>query len=158
MTEEIKKELLHKAGALLARRAHSRGELHEKLLACAEDESVEWALNRLESLNLLNDAEFAYNFALGRMKRQGWSASKIIEALLRRQVDKDVAESAIARIQDEAPEKFSIAYHLKEYCRKKGEPANLNDVRKAILHLRRCGFEEEDIFQALRKSCPNSKW
>jgi SOS response regulatory protein OraA/RecX len=156
MEEDDEKTLLQKAGALLAQRSYSCGELQSKLMERYAKEQVEIALKRLESLNLLNDAEYAYNFALGHMKRQGWSPSKALEALLKRQVDKDVAESAIARIRDEGTEEGSLEYYLKNYCRKKGAPANIKELKRLLAHLRRGGFEEEDIFRALKELCPNT--
>ncbi len=53
---DVQKKLLNKAGAILGRRPHSRGELRLKLLRYGAETEVEAALDRLQELNLLNDA------------------------------------------------------------------------------------------------------
>ncbi len=140
----------------MARRAYSRGELQDKLMEYAEKAQVEMALDRLESLNLLNDADYAYNFALYRIRRHGWGASKVIDSLLKRRVDKDVIESAMVRIRNEGIQEISLQTQIEKYCRKKGQPASSKDIEKMISHLRRCGFEEEDITYALKEALSNS--
>ena len=86
--------LMKRAAAFIARRAHSRGELRRKLSAAAEEGAqkddakiysaaeIETVLDRLERLNLLNDAEYAYNFAFSRIHDSGWGEEKVREALM----------------------------------------------------------------------------
>jgi SOS response regulatory protein OraA/RecX len=156
MAADIQKELLQKAGAILARRSFSRGELREKLLKIADRAQVEIALDRLERLNLLNDAEYAYNFALYRIKQKGWSAAKVFNSLLKRWIERSVIESAIARIQDEGVEKSSLDFLIKNYREKKGRPLLFKDIAKLVGRLRRRGFDEDDIFQALEQAIPGA--
>jgi len=63
MAAEPSKRLLHKAGRLLARRAYTRGELRTRLAKGGNEEDIAGVLDQLETINLLNDAETAYNFA-----------------------------------------------------------------------------------------------
>ena len=63
MDNERHKLLMKKAGALLARRAYTRGELRDRLVKTSGETPVESILDRLEQLNLLNDAAYAYNLA-----------------------------------------------------------------------------------------------
>jgi SOS response regulatory protein OraA/RecX len=154
MNANVQKMLLQKAGALLARRPYSRGGLRDKLAKSADQVQVEIALNRLESHSLLNDAEYAYNFALGRIKRQGWSPVKVFDSLLKRHVEQNTIESAMARIQNEGGEESFLDLYIKQYCRKRSWPVDPKDVRKLISHLRRRGFDEDDIFRALKQAIP----
>jgi len=151
---ELHKVLLNKAGALLARRPYSRGELKDKLSKLADESQVEAAIGRLEQLNLLNDAEYAYNFALYRMKQQGWSPARVQESLLRRQVGQDIVESALERAQTNLGGVSAIVSCVRKFCEKSGLPADLKQTRRLIAHLHRRGFDEESIAAALRETIP----
>ncbi len=152
MDANVSKTLFKKAGELLARRSHSRGELKDELLKFAGPAQVETTLDRLESLHLLNDAEYAYNFALDRMKRRGWSPAKTFDALVQRRVQQNAIEAVLARIQNEEGEKFSLQSCIERYCSRKGLPSNPKDVGKLISRLRRRGFDEDDIISALKQA------
>ena len=154
MDAEIQKKILKKAGAFLARRAHSRGELKQKLMKLAPEPEVESALDRLEKLNLLNDPEYAYNFALCRMKQDGWGQAKIHESLLRRQIPESAIQSAIERAWSELDEESALSEYLKRRFLKKKLPQDPNVLRKLIVHLRRRGFDEENISRVLKRMFP----
>ncbi len=146
--------LLNKAGALLARRSYSRGELRDKLAKVVPESPLDPVLDRLEQLNLLNDADYAYNFAFCRIQQEGWSPAKVQSSLLRRQVDPTTVENALKRVRDELGDKPALANYVRKYCGKKGLPPDLAGVRKLILHLRRRGFDDESIFGTLREMIP----
>ncbi|MDR1733433.1 MAG: recombination regulator RecX [Oscillospiraceae bacterium] len=73
---DAEKQLMDRAGRLLARRAHSRTELEQKLLHPGANRpepdlsAVKNVLDRLEALNILNDADFAAAYA-GELHRKG---------------------------------------------------------------------------------------
>jgi len=138
----------------LARRAQSRGELKQKLTRLAPEPEVESALDRLEELNLLNDPEYAYNFALCRMKQNGWGRAKIHESLLRRQVGEAAIASAIDRAWSELDEESALSEYLKRRFLKIKQPQDPNGLRKLVVHLRRRGFNEENIFRVLKRMFP----
>jgi len=154
MESEIYRLLMKKAGALLARRSYSRGELRDRLAKTAGELPIDPVLNRLEQLNLLNDADYAYNFAFCRIQQEGWSPAKVQTSLLRRQVDATTVENALKRVRDELGDKPALASYVRKYCGKRGLPSDLAGVRKLILHLRRRGFDDESIFGALREMIP----
>ncbi len=153
MDNDSHKLLMKKAGALLARRAYSRGELRDRLTNLSGETPVEDVLDRLEQLNLLNDADYGYNFALCRI-RQGWSTAKVEQSLLRRQIDRDTAKDALERVRNELGDQSAVASYLQNYCEKKGVPTDLKGLRKLALHLRQRGFEEEIVSDALRRMIP----
>jgi regulatory protein len=152
------KQLMQKAGALLARRSYSRGELKDRLAKIAGVSGLEPVLDRLEQLNLLNDADYAYNFALCRIGRDGWSPARVERSLLRRQLSRATAEGAIARVQSELGHEAALAGYVREYCGRRGFPADLKSLRRLILHLRRRGFEEELIVNVVQPMIPASLW
>jgi SOS response regulatory protein OraA/RecX len=159
MTEDqAYKRLLGQAGLLLARRAFSRGELRDRLLGSAGEAVVERVLERLTSLNLLNDSDYAYNFASRRMKQDRWGPVKVKHALKRRFVAPEVADSAIERVRAEVGEDLVLEAFLKTSCRTGGWPRNRREIHKLLLRLRRRGFSDEVIFNTLRRRLPASAW
>jgi regulatory protein len=154
MDAELQKTLMKKAGLLLARRAYSRGELRMKLAKMAGDSEIESALDRLEQLNLLNDADYAYNFAVYRIRQEGWGPAKVRDSLLRRHLSQAIVESALERIRDELGEELALTDCIKKRCGKQALPANPKDVQKLISYLRRRGFDDDSIFRALKRMLP----
>jgi regulatory protein len=154
MDSELQKAILKKASALLARRAYSRGELRIKLAKMAEDIEIEHALNRLDQLNLLNDDDYAYNFALYRVQREGWGPAKVRHSLLGRHLSRAAIESALQRVQNDLGEETVLLEHIQKYCRKRRPPVDRKDMQKLILHLRRRGFDSNAISRALKRMVP----
>lgn len=150
--------LMRKAGALLARRSYSRGELKNRLTKIAGEFPLEPILDRLEQLNLLNDADYAYNFALCRIGQKGWSPAKVERSLSGRHVDRLTVESALERVRSELGNESALASYVQEYCSRRGYPADLKSLRKLILHLRQRGFDEENIFDVVRPMISASLW
>lgn len=157
MDIDLHKLLLKKAGALLARRAYSRLELQTKLAEFGDERQVESALQHLERLNLLNDADYAYNFALRRIRRHGWSSARIQNALLAHHVGGAIIELALVKVQMESGgEESGIREYVHKRYGKSGLPADPKGVRKLILHLQHRGFDEATIFGALRGVIPDA--
>ena len=156
MESDIQKQLLKKAGELLAKRSYSRGELRRKLEKYGDKEHVEMVLNRLMSLKLLNEEEYAYNFALRRIQQQGWSLARIIDSLRNRQVDQRTIDLAMARIRNESGAEGAIDACIRQYCEKRGLPSDPEKIRKIVSHLSRRGFDEDEIFHALKQAIPEA--
>jgi SOS response regulatory protein OraA/RecX len=154
MDTEIQKKLLKSAGAFLAKRAHGRAELKQKLMRVAPEPEVETALDRLEQLNLLNDTEYAYNFALCRMKQDGWGGTKIRESLLLRQVPESAILAGMERAGAELDEGSVLSAYLKRRFLNKKPPEDSKFLRRLVLHLRRRGFDEENISRVLNRMFP----
>ena len=154
--------LMKRAAAFIARRAHSRGELLRKLIGGHENDEafnaeIETVLDRLEHLNLLNDAEYAYNFALNKIKDSGWGEEKVREALYDRAVAKAVVVRALDRVREEiAPEGMDDALmeYVKDYCRKHGTPSTVKEARKLAVRLAGRGFDEDRTAGALQRVIP----
>jgi regulatory protein len=158
MEADPAKKLMSKAGALMARRSYSRGELRDKLAKHGEAPQIETVLDRLEQLNLLNDAEYAYNSAVRWMRQEGWGTIKIRSTLLRRQVSGPIAEAATERVQLEFGEKRSLESYLDRRDRIRPMPGNRKGVHKLMLSLQRRGFNSETIWEVLRERIPASAW
>jgi SOS response regulatory protein OraA/RecX len=150
--------LMKRAAALLARRSYSRGELRGKLLPMADAGQVETTLDRLEQLNLLNDAEYAYNFALYRIGREIWGAAKVTAALRRRYVEPEIIEDALRRVQSELGSETVPVEYMQKFCGEHWPPTDPAHIRKLIMHLRRRGFGETTIERALKRILPPSAY
>ena len=150
---------MHKAGALLSRRAYSRGELRGKLSGLpVKPEELEGVLDRLEELDLLNDAKYAYNFASNRIKEKGWGPLKVRHALLRRMVPAPTVESALGRVRSEAGDRPLLERYLERYWRTRKIPGNRDELRRLIGHLSRRGYRDELIVDVLRRAVPGEAW
>ena len=159
---------MKRAAALIAGRAHSRGELRRKLAASQKTEEspkieeIEAVLDRLEYLNLLNDAEYAYNFAFYRVNDSVWGEEKVREALIVRDVARAVIDRALRRVREEnSPDggpgedtDAALTEYVKGYCRKHGTPSSLKDAQKLARRLAGRGFDEDKIIGALQRIIP----
>jgi regulatory protein len=149
---ELHKKLQKKAVALLARRAYSRWEICEKLLGMAEKSIVDIVLDRLEQLELLNDRDYAYNFALYRVGREGWGPEKIRRALSMRHVSAPDISNALEQIRLLVGDDYALREYLKKYLAKKGMPENKSGVRNLITHLIRRGYNRNSIVSVLKQT------
>jgi regulatory protein len=146
--------IMEMAGKLLARRAYSRGELREKLAKKSQENSLDPVLDHLEKLNLLNDTEYAYNFALYRIGSEGWSSAKVTAALRRRYVAPSIIETVLERVFEELGETAPLLNYLKKRYGKIGPPRDHEAVNRLVVQLRRRGFDESTIYSALKEIIP----
>ena len=158
MEADLHKRLMERAGALLRRRAHSRGELSLKLSEFAGSEDVEKTLDRLQELDLLNDARYAYNFALHRLTETGWGPLKVSEALRFRKLSTELIESVLEKIGREIGFEPILTNYLERHCRKIGLPSDRKNIHRLFQHLQRRGFAEEHIYSVLRRKVPAEAW
>lgn len=151
-------KLLSRALDFLRRRALSRFELATRLAPHADPSEVGLVLDRLVELNLLNDGEYAYNFAFYRLFRKGWGPLKVRNELLRRQVDPKLIESALDRVLQERDVESLLADYLERHCGRNGWPGDRRQLRRLISHLRSRGFPEEFIYRILKHRIPAVVW
>ena len=158
MNAALQKKLQKKAAALLVRRAYSRGEMRLKLRKLADGPETDLVLDRLEELKLLNDVDYAYNFALSHVGRDGWGPGKIRNGLLRRRVCDSVINDALYRIAAETGADYGLPDYLNKYFGKRGLPEDATGIQKLIAHLRRRGFPAESIKRVLNNMLPSDIW
>ena len=95
---------LDRAVACLAARAHSKHEIEQKLLRVGYRPcTVEMVLYKLEREHLLNDADFARQWVEARSGRT-MGKRRIAQELQRKGVSREVAESALEEVDEEADE------------------------------------------------------
>lgn len=156
--DEQYRMLLRKAGSLLAKRSYSRGQLRDRISRYAGELPLEPVLVRLEQLNLLNDEDYAYNFAFCRIRQQGWGPARVRRLLLQRQVDPATVASVLDRIAGEVDNESVLLEYVEKHCAKKGLPTDHKGARKLVLHLRRRGFDFNAITRALKRILPATVW
>ena len=154
----INGKLMQKAGALLGRRAYSRGELQVRLAQAGPPHEIEEVLAHLQDVGLLNDAEYAYNFASRRINEMAWGDGKVYHSLVRRQISPHLAEAAMQRVHQEVSEELVLCRYLERKACRGRLPSDRKAIRKLIAHLRSRGFSENLIWRCLRERIPAAGW
>ncbi len=129
---------LNKAVALLAVRARSKGEIEQKLLAAGYRPcTAEMVIYKLEKEHLLNDAEFAAQWAESRMHSKVGSR-RIAMELRRKGVSADKVADALESIPEDEQLRNAVALAEKAAARAKdGEDRRKTYQRTAALLSRR---------------------
>lgn len=159
--EESKKRLLDADGLwayalkVLGGRAHSTGELKEKLRRRASRlGDVEDILARLKDHGYLNDQRFAENFAASRLANDKFGRTRVIQDLRQRRVAPALAERTAREVYQDVNEESLI----EEWVRRKYRLASREhlfeedkDLAAAYRRLLRAGFRTGDIVRVLKR-------
>jgi regulatory protein len=142
-----------RALTLLEFRARSVAELRRKLREKGEPaEDVERVLARLIDQKLLDDVEYARQFARSKLLGAGASRWRIIQELARQGVGREIAERAVETLVDAEGIDPSAAVH--RVAEKKWKAlAKLDDLtrrRRLYSFLARRGFNPDEIRIALQ--------
>jgi len=148
-------DLLNYAVRALGGRAHSTGELREKLRRRAERvEDVELVLAKLKELGYLDDRRFAESYAALRLENQGLGKMRVLRDLRQRRVAPQLAEQVTEKTYQETNETDLIEEFLKRKYRGKklaeflGEEKNL---AAAFRRLRYAGFAAGTSIRVLKR-------
>jgi regulatory protein len=144
----------------LAIRAHSTGELREKLIRKAERKAdVDDAIARLREYGYLNDNRFAENFAGVKLENQGLGKTRVLRDLRERKVSGAVAERTVARVYSQVDEMELIASFIRRKVRTKAplpealeDPKELASVYRKLV---RAGFSPSNVIRALKSVARN---
>jgi regulatory protein len=148
-------DLLNYAVRALGGRAHSTGELREKLRRRAErTEDVDAVLAQLKELGYLNDQRFAESYAAARLENEGLGKMRVLRGLRQRRIAPQLAEQVTEKTYQETNEAALIGDFLKRKYRGKklgeflGEPKNL---AAAFRRLRYAGFSAGASIRVLKQ-------
>lgn len=144
---------------LLGGRAHSTGELREKLRRRAERVgAVDDVLARLKDHGYLNDQRFAEGFAAARLANDRLGRTRVVEDLRRRRVAPALAERTVRELYQDVNEEALI----EEWVRRKYRMASREtlfqedkDVAAAYRRLLHAGFRTGDIIRVLKRFARN---
>ena len=141
-------EAAHRAALrALARRAHARFDLRRRLLQKQHPPAaVDGALDRLAAAGLLNDAQFARDFAAAKARR-GRGPARLVRDLQSQGVDRRIAEDAVRTslaAEGVDPEQAVLALAEKRARQLAGLPAPVRK-RRLVAFLVRRGFGGAEV-------------
>jgi len=142
------KSVYEQALSLLEYRARSVDEMRRKLRQKgAPADEVDEVIQRLLDQKLLDDADYARQFARGKLSRGGASRHRIAQELGRKGIRRDAAATAIDEVTDE--EGIDPLQAAVRVARKKWKTlASLDDAtrrRRLYAFLARRGFNPDEI-------------
>jgi regulatory protein len=152
-------ELWAYALKLLAARAHSQGELREKLRRrAARVAGVDAVLARLKDDGYLDDRKFAENFAAARLANEKLGSARVLRDLRQRRVAPSLAERTVRQIYREVNEEALIEDWVRRKYRlatRENLFAKDKDVAAAYRRLLRAGFRPGEILRVLKRFARN---
>ncbi len=143
----------------LAGRAHSTGELREKLRRRAERVSdIDDVIARLKENGYLDDRRFAEGFASARLSNDRLGQGRVIQDLRQRRVAPAVAEKTVKQVYAEIDEQSLIDDFIRKKYRlapREGLFEDEKDLASAYRRLLRAGFQTGNIVRALKRFAKN---
>jgi regulatory protein len=143
----------------LAGRAHSSGELREKLrrrAALASD--VDAVISRLKDNGYLNDRLFAESFAGARLANNKFGRGRVVRDLRQRRVAPSLAEKTVESVYRDVNEEALIEDWVRRKYRLTSRETLFQedaDMASAYRRLLRAGFRTGDILRVLKRSARN---
>ena len=140
---------------VLAGRAHSSGELREKLRAKAERAAdVDPTMARLKEYGYLNDRKFAENFAAARLENEGLGKTRVLADLSRRRVAPAVAQQTVGKVYEDVNEQALAEDFVRRKFRMASKDNLFQDAKQmasAYRRLVRAGFRSATTIAVLKK-------
>jgi regulatory protein len=150
-----REKLLNVALRALGGRAHSAGELRDKLRRRAQsDEDVDSVLAKLREAGYLNDRRFAENFASARLQNQGLGKMRVLRDLRQRRVAPKLAEQVTEKTYEQTDEAHLIEEFLRRKFRGKELGTFLSEEKNmagAFRRLRYAGFSAGQSIRVLKR-------
>jgi regulatory protein len=148
-------ELWNYALKLLGGRAHSTGELREKLRRrAANADDVEPMLGRLKEYGYLDDRRYAESYAAARLSNDKLGSARVERDLRQRRVAPALAKKSVSQAYQDVKEEDLI----EDWVRRKYRLApketlfqEEKDVAAAYRRLLRAGFRGGDIVRVLKR-------
>ncbi len=129
-----------KALWLISYRSHSKKELKDKIRRTCDDSSAEKAVERMEELGLVNDEEYARQFARKLLLQKKMARRAAMLEMSRKGIDKETAEAALDEVDVDYRE--NIRYIIEKKYRDIGDE---KIKRRAVAALQRLGYGWDDI-------------
>jgi regulatory protein len=148
-------ELWEYALRVLARRAHSSGELRQKLAARAQSPAdVDATMNKLGEYGFADDAKFSEAFAGSRLQNQGFGRLRILHELRSKRISSAIAAKAVEKAFDGTDELQLIQNFLDRKYRGKDLKQFLQEEKNlasAYRRLRNAGFSSSGSMTILKR-------
>ena len=144
---------------MLAGRAHSIGELREKLRRRAERTAdIEDVLARLKESGYLDDRRFAEAFAAARLSTEKFGRTRVMQDLRQRRVAPALAERTVRQVYQDVNDEALIEDWIRRKFRlapREGLFQEDKDLAAAYRRLLRAGFRTGDIVRVLKRFAKN---
>ncbi len=144
---------------VLAGRAHSTGELREKLRRRAERAAdVDDILARLKEHGYLDDRRYAESFAAARLANEKLGRARVLQDLRRRRVAPSLAETTVRKTYQDVDEPALIEDWIRRKYRlvpREGLFQEDKDLAAAYRRLLRAGFRTSEIVMVLKRFARN---
>jgi regulatory protein len=148
-------KLLDYALRVLSGRAHSLGELREKLKRRAESaEDIDGVMLKLKESGYLNDRRFAEGFASARLANEGLGRMRVLRDLRQKRVAPKLAEQVVEQTFRETDETQLVEAWLERKYRGKPLSTLLSDPKKlasVFQRLRYAGFSASVAIRVLKR-------
>jgi regulatory protein len=143
----------------LSGRAHSSGELREKLRRRAERVTdVDDILGRLKEHGYLDDRRYAEGFAAARLSNDRLGRGRVIQDLRQRRVAPGLAEKTVSQVYEGVDEEALIEEWIRHKYRlapREGLFQEEKDLAAAYRRLMRAGFRTGEIVRVLKRFAKN---
>jgi regulatory protein len=144
---------------ILAGRAHSTGELREKLRRRAERAAgVDDVLARLKDLGYLDDRRYAEGFAAARLSSGKLGRTRVMQDLRQHRVAPALAERTVQKVYQDVDEEALIEDWIRRKYRlapREGLFREDKDLAAAYRRLLRAGFRTGQIIRVLKRFAKN---
>jgi len=142
---------MNRAVKLLAAKPRSVGELRERLLEknWTNDEMVSGVLEKLKEYGYLDDAKYAADLALSKLRQKPQGKRRLQQAMSRKKLDRETLDAAIDTAFTKMPENQLIDLAIEKRLRVKGKPGTREDTKKFYDHLLRQGFSFDLVRQKM---------
>ena len=144
---------------VLSGRAHSTGELKDKLRRRAENSSdVDSILARLKEDGYLDDRRFAESFASARLSNDRLGRTRVIQDLRQRRVAPALAEKTVRQVYEGVDEAGLIEDFIRRKYRlaaREGLFQEDKEMASAYRRLLRAGFRSGEIIRVLKRFARN---
>ena len=144
---------------VLAGRAHSTGELREKLRRRAERAAdVDEVLARLKEVGYLDDRRYAEGFASARLANEKLGRTRVIQDLRQHRVAPSLAERTVEKVYQNVDEEALIEGLIRRKYRlaeREGLFREDKDLAAAYRRLLRAGFRSGEIIRVLKRFARN---
>ena len=140
---------LNDAVALLAQRARASGEIRQKLRRkLYMEDTIEMVLYKLEKERLMDDEGFARDWAASRARSQ-IGRSRIMRELRMKGIPQEMAEAALADVDEAESDEAAVALAKKLLKRYSGEADERKAMQKLLAAMARRGYGYEESRQAI---------
>jgi len=142
---------MNRAVKLLAAKPRSVGELRERLLEknWTNDEMVSGVLEKLKEYGYLDDAKYAADLALSKLRQKPQGKRRLQQAMSRKKLDRETLDAAVDTAFTKMPENQLIDLAIEKRLRVKGKPGTREDTKKFYDHLLRQGFSFDLVRQKM---------